>query len=234
MKNKEIQKLEKAVLDIQEKIKELKNEKPEFEVGKWYIGCNNFPFFITEHKKDEWVYCYGFDLDGDWFDENQYSNRSQTSISNIKRPATNEEVEAALISEAKKRGFKKGVKFDCLLNHNDVFFSDFWCTSKPSVGLWAYGQKTYNGVFFKDGQWAEIIEEPKVIINGYEMEQDGDIISFGCAKFSKFQLNSYIEFFKRDAQAWGVRSNRTIKSITLDSGVEITIEQLEQIVKNLK
>ena len=82
---------------------------------------------------------------------------------------------------------------------------------------------------YRDGKWAEIIEEPKVLINGYEMKQDGDIISFGCAKFDIHQLQRWEYFINRE-----YKSNRKIKSIKLDSGIEITVKQLKEIVDNSK
>jgi len=72
------------------------------------------------------------------------------------------------------------------------------------------------------------------------MQQDGDIISFGCAKFTKSQLTDHYRELRyvwcrgQNSEDKMIQSNRTIKSITLDSGVEIKIEQLKQIVDNIK
>lgn len=63
------------------------------------------------------------------------------------------------------------------------------------------------------------------------MEVDGKYVKFGCYKFSEStlrQLNLSVLSFKSL-----LNSNREIKSITLDSGVEITVEQLEQVVNEL-
>jgi len=66
------------------------------------------------------------------------------------------------------------------------------------------------------------------IINGYKgklIEPDRDLIEFGCAQIS-------IQLLKRLTLSHN--GNRTIKSIKLDSGVEITMEQIKQIIKYIE
>ena len=77
---------------------------------------------------------------------------------------------------------------------------------------------------------AQIEALPKVFIGGYEMKQDGDIISFGCACFHRYDLKDWYGYLcdKREA------TNRTVKSITLDSGVEISLLLLKEIVENIE
>ena len=62
-------------------------------------------------------------------------------------------------------------------------------------------------------------------INGYEGKMDGDYIIYGsnCAKFHK-------DFFTDLVHLKPQGQNRAIKSITLDSGVTITMEQINKIV----
>ena len=76
---------------------------------------------------------------------------------------------------------------------------------------------------------AEIEQAQKFTINGHEMTVEGDIISFGCAKFNVNQFRS-IEAFNN----FHISSNRKIKSITLDSGVTLTIEDITKILERLK
>ena len=67
-------------------------------------------------------------------------------------PKLFKEVEQALIKEAKKRGFKKGVRFTCLYNK---FIVDDCHPMLCSEGyLWIKG-----GCVFRDGKWATIIKE---------------------------------------------------------------------------
>jgi len=245
MKNeKEIKKLEKAVEDINKRIDKLKEDKPKFEVGKWYKhGKLSIFCFVKENGLG--VNGYGFNPDG-WCDDNTWSKNWEITS------ATNEEVEAALIAEAKKRGFKEGVIVDLSSINPD------WQTRTKINGssryLSAYDNDDnddYNNALvfgacyiFSKGQWAEIIEEPKAVINGYEMEQEGDLIKFGCDKFNKefFKaLNSDLDYLNGGCDAGGVLhrgiqidNNRKIKLITLDSGVEITVKQLQEIVDNIK
>lgn len=79
--------------------------------------------------------------------------------------------------------------------------------------------------------WEPVYREDKKLpkINGYEGKVEGDFIIYGnnCAKFHK-------KFFK-DLQQLIIHNhnsvqNRAIKSIKLDSGVEITMDEVKQIV----
>ena len=70
------------------------------------------------------------------------------------------------------------------------------------------------------------------------MKQEGDIISFGCAEFDKDWLRHIFDLLETNAYKsidynWRLK-NRKISSIKLDSGVEITVEDLKNIVNNLE
>ena len=218
-------KAEKKAQKIKEQLKEL--EQPELELNKWYIDKYDKNCLIFVHKIiGSQAIFYGFEslgwTDRDWYDV--------LYVTKDMRPATHEEVEQALIAEAKKQGFKDEITdigefigLNGLKKHGSSYVSG---------GDWGFFNNRLRccGVaIFKNGKWAEIIEEPKVKINGYNMEQDGDTISFGCAKFHKRDLINWLTYSKGHEN-----TNKCITSITLDSGVEITIEQLKQIVDNIK
>jgi len=61
-------------------------------------------------------------------------------------------------------------------------------------------------------------------INGYSGSYENGIIKYGCAEFSKM-------FFEHLNSTNSHLGNRTIKSIKLSSNVEITIEEIKQIVE---
>ena len=88
---------------------------------------------------------------------------------------------------------------------------------------------------FTDGKWATIIDTP-LTINGYEMKQEGDRISFGCAKFYKPDLKRLLIAcgFVSNCSVTGDVYNRQIKSITLDSNVTITVKELQEIVDKIE
>ena len=98
---------------------------------------------------------YGFD-DSDWQGDTRnclehYGNSCGYEL------ATDQEVETALIKEAKKRGFKEGVTIKCLNNnfHNTYklksTFNDLYIEDGD---LW-FGTEE----IFINGKWAEIIED---------------------------------------------------------------------------
>ena len=75
--------------------------------------------------------------------------------------------------------------------------------------------------------WFEAVYAPKYslpTINSYQGSYENGIIKYGCAEFSKM-------FFEHLNSTNSHLGNRTIKSIKLSSDVEITIEEIKQIVE---
>jgi hypothetical protein len=90
--------------------------------------------------------------------------------------------------------------------------------------------------------WFEpIYKEEKTLpkINGYEgklektMQLEGDLIVYGCAKFSTYWIEELYKAFEK-IELFSKNNTRKLKSIKLDSGVEITIEQIKQIYEYIK
>ena len=74
----------------------------KLEVGKWYISEHYLVYYLGNYK------CNCIKLsDGEWFDNIHHSLYSHLKSYRL---ATEEEVVKALINEAIKRGYKKGVK----------------------------------------------------------------------------------------------------------------------------
>jgi len=144
----------------QEEVKELK-------VGKWYKHKTQKHLWflkkicIGEYKNPH--VAYGIDGAGNWS-----SSDNRCLYGDDFRLATNEEVLEALSKEAVKRGFKEGVKVTHVNKGNVGNFN----VSEP----FKLDSKNYtftSGMLFKnniclfiDGKWAEIIEEPKSILDG--------------------------------------------------------------------
>ena len=166
---------------------------------------------------------YGFDTFGNWIEVDNMSvyNSSNDYLADPK------EVEQRLIEEAKRRGFKEGVTFrspDGIENQS---------VQDASVKPYMYNARNFSlacselsGVIFCEGIWATIIQDT-VTINGYQMKQDGDIISFGCAKFYVGKVRALYE----KCNALTVHS---VNITTSEGLVNVTIQELERIVKAIK
>jgi len=137
--------------------------KKELEIGKWYITdgnkCGQYgKTLIANFSGKEESSNYGITFSGTWGkDLTLYHN----DLGRSTRLATPEEVSAALINEAKKRGYKEGVtitwknkpkliytlgdgEFDYLRSKNVLVFGNY-------------------GVF--DGkQWAQILPQEKTVV----------------------------------------------------------------------
>ena len=112
-------------------------------VGKWYKseGC------LFNYQKQSNV--YGFFTDGSWM------NGDWIWYGANARLATDKEVEEELIKEAKRRGFKEGVKFKSVSSGNNIElgyeFFDYYSNQNQLCNG--------GGSVFIGGKWAEIIKE---------------------------------------------------------------------------
>ena len=122
----------------------------ELEVGKWYISEYYLVYYLGNYK------CNCIELsNGEWF-ENAYHSLSGHLKSY--RLATEEEVVKALINEAIKRGYKKGVKckFGAVEHIRTLKTNEFKFVKNELVIL---DSKGFGDVIFKNGKWAEIVIE---------------------------------------------------------------------------
>ncbi len=200
MTNKELElrviKLEASLLqkEISEGLTAKQQPKEEFEVGVWYIhkdirfSYNNL-FFVTGKKKDRYNY-YGF-LSNDWVDK-EYCVDSY--LEEDMRKATHKEIETALIKEAKKRGFKEGVRFKCLSNINttETFKGNFRYENGTTLTCDSSGSTFNYGCIFEDGKWSEIIEN-SFEIAGHKVEIDGDTVKIGYQRLDKIRLQNLFD-----------------------------------------
>lgn len=128
----------------------VKNHK--LKVGRWYKLKDRYYNFLMCYSGNGLG--YGFNSFMEWGDN---------YIMDLKwnwQPATNEEVESALIEESKKRGFKKGVKW---INTRFTVKEEY-----SNIGDLVYDpidDLVYldNNTIFYNGKWATIIDQPKEI-----------------------------------------------------------------------
>lgn len=142
----------------------LEKEFPEvfeskIEVGKWYKVRGGCLFYLSSFDSGK-NKGYGFDSSGDWND-----NRGTAYYfgykSDIIREAKGKEVEEALVSEAKKR-YNVGDKLSKIYDDSsrgDRIFSHELTSDHWRNCLWIDNDHGYSSCIFKDGKWAEIIDD---------------------------------------------------------------------------
>lgn len=138
--------------------------KTKLDTGKWYKSSTDIEFLV--YYQSNGFYNYGF-----WEDQPYRDNLFFGDCwYNMSRLATDEEVSAVLINEAKKRGFKNGVT----ILRGD-WYSGF---SAPKVTIEkeeeehpTSGFEFRNDTLFLDGyiifysgNWAEIIPQEKTVV----------------------------------------------------------------------
>ena|SRR5690606_29726815 len=156
MTHKEIQEQTKSELDrlVSEAKRKLDDlVKPELKVGKWYKF--DTPLFEYLLKYDGSDTACGF-ADGTWSSSWSFSKDVNQELAKGKE-ATPQEVEEALVKEAKRRGIVEGVSVIDLDDGKDVLLQKGggYILSSMSNKLFAHG-----ATVFKDGKWAEVIEQP--------------------------------------------------------------------------
>ena len=122
----------------------------ELEFGKWYISEYYLVYYLGNYK------CNFIELsDGKWFDNIYHSLSGHLKSYRL---ATEEEVVKALINEAIKRGYKKGVKckFGAVEHIRTLKANEFKFVKNELVIL---DSKGFGDVIFKNGKWAEIVIE---------------------------------------------------------------------------
>ena len=134
--------------------------KKELEIGKWY-KYKLALFYVTNKRSNNANYynVFGFDVDGNWMTDNAATYFDENYIE-----ATDEEVEAALKKEAKKRGFEKSVESKCLVsNRNAVLSSDPYFSGDRILARTKDLVSEFM-ILFKDGKWAEILSQEKTVV----------------------------------------------------------------------
>ncbi len=135
----------------------LTQPKPEFKVGQWVIGITK-PYNPSYPKKIKSidVDCIVYYEDGgsDYY----YSEHSHKPFCRL---ATEDEIKAQLVKEAKERGYGQGVRIKSLKLSTSITLTD------NRVNYHSYDDSLcMNGwMIYKDGKWAEIIKEPKPFPN---------------------------------------------------------------------
>ena len=152
--------------ELKQEKKQLKKqlkELPSLEVGKWYKsiggGFKYLLYLVSIDNGLDSCTAYGF-VDDEFYIETDI-NFDMKQV-----PATDKEVETALIKEAKKRGFKEGVRFNNACKTGEIAHGkNTGVVNKirsNDCGLF-----TSNQYIIFNGKWAEIIEEPKTVtLNG--------------------------------------------------------------------
>jgi hypothetical protein len=175
---KDYKQTKKHLKQLKQQLKDL----PSLEVGKWYVSGSvpNWQMFVESVDcGGDVIYGYGIDYLGRWFSSVEGASNS-ANIETAERPATDKEVEEALIKEAKKRGFKEGVEYSSLYGSSDIGkVNNSGFIYKPSINCLCIKSGEQVDAIFRKGKWATIIEEPKTVnLNGeYTEVQLKDVLN---------------------------------------------------------
>ena len=151
----------KGLKKERKQLKKQLEELPKLEVGKWYKFDLSL-MFVKNKPTNNNVIGYGFDGTGLWTDKYHYWESYKDNY----RPATDKEVQTALIEEAKKIGFKEGVTANCFNNFKSQSDIGFKFISIDN------GLLFQNQCIFLNGKWATIIKQKKVSISGDFTKED--------------------------------------------------------------
>ena len=160
-----LEELKEQLNSLTEQIKKYESGD-RFEVG-WYRSIKESDYFIYRTTKEHYMDTHGI-VYGVFRTDVSFESYHEGSF----LPATPSEVEAALIAEAKKRGFKEGVWFNSIYSGSECYILNCkfeYKRDEPLLkndALWIDGNTVYMA-----GQWATIIpQEEKIEIGGYEVK----------------------------------------------------------------
>jgi hypothetical protein len=136
--------------------------KEEFKIvpDKWYLTKMGSIYCCKEVKEGiiwtgKEIWGYGIDSNSFWID---YTNLCFEF--DIVREATKEEVEKALINEAKKR-YSIGGRFASVMRPNDIYTFGSYFSFSSHFEPYEHPTALFNdrSCIFKDGKWAEIVKD---------------------------------------------------------------------------
>jgi len=211
--------------ELQKIKKEL--ETPTLEVGKWYkaiVHDIEWLINIVSFEGHQIKKYYGFSDYSGW-KENIGTNIEWGSCldNDVFLPATDKEVEEALIKEAVKRGFKKGVKIKQVSGDINILFNNKFEYLKE----WnEYKNVLFidNYLVFANGTWAEIIKDEIIKVGGYEVKKlengsNATKYKIGCKEFYKADFLTVCDIMKVG----------NFKKVSFD-GIETDLETINKIL----
>jgi hypothetical protein len=165
------------------------------EVGKWY-KLPHHPksiFYCNSVNKKGNVYGFGFDIDGNWREsliDDGISCMCNDSAFSYAVLATEEEVEEALINEAKKRySLPCSIKY---LDSGNGKLLGYSLNYRINIDT-LYASENVD-IVYQAGKWAEILPS-EVKVNGYVVVKINDsTVKVGCKTFKVFALNELCNF----------------------------------------
>ena len=165
---------------LQEQLDNLKAEldKPEFEVGDW-VDSGIYIHRITKIQ--------GNQAHSDWFYEKDTGKIVGEGFNylGVLKKATPEQIETALIKEAERRGFKRGVKYKgASYNWTEYIHGSLEYFKDGDVLTDGYGESVY-----KQGKWAEIVED-KVKFFDWDVEYTEYAVRIGNTSYPKEWLRN--------------------------------------------
>ena len=213
-------------------------KEPEFEEGKWYKSEHGFSLccYQGDNEADSTSFeGYGFyDVHG-WVSKNTdpeaYESWSKSAGWEL---ATDKEVEQALIKEAKKRGFKKGVRVKNLLGSNGgSILGDKKTANTDDIEL--VGRYLFMGhlLIMRKGEWAEIEKETYSIGDVFKDTTNDDTYILSEVDEDKVQLTCLED---GEAYLYGAEVSNRWK-ITTDEMEEITggdFDDFEKVKHKIK
>ncbi len=219
---KTITEIELMIKDLLKEVESLKKQEPKFEVGKWYKSSYNNGYAIVnaqekcqDGKCEYYGYGTGYDIQKSWAE--------RIHIYSTAIPATPQEVENALIAEAKKRGFKEGVSI------KGIYGGAGYTLSNTSANI-MNGDVFYLGgyLIYSRGQWAEIIKDDKIIIGGYEVEFfENEVVKIGCKEFRGLELTQLRDLMIRNGF-------NNVKFSGCNDGYVVFLDTIKKIINKIK
>ena len=227
----ELEQLQKEFNERIEKLKKKYEEPISLEKGKWYkqwleatpgeykyefiLGC-----FSGNFSKGD---AFGFSANEAWCNDLNFERDRRTEL------AAKSEIKEMLIKEAKKRGFKEGVKTDYKEKEESICRNTFTYYILEDT-LFANEQSSGGPRIYSNGQWATIVKDEPIMIGGKEVviHPRAQEISIDGVCYTKSHLTDIANIFK----VFGTQ----IKSLNVgcNGQYKVDLELINKILDRLK
>ena len=192
-------------------------KSPTIEVGKWYKHYD-YVYQISEVKENKGFFAVDVFSDDGFEKDTCFPSCPHTTPTEL----TKEELKEHLLKVAEHKGYKPGAKI--MINGQRDTITKI-IVDRGNILAEIPLRSTYFYIYEAATQtWAKLYKPSLPKINGYEGVIENYILKYGCAEFN---IENIIELY---TSLTTLKGNRSIKSITLDSDVTITIDELKQIV----
>jgi hypothetical protein len=174
-----------------------KPDKVEPKEGEWWYGMNDCGIdWVSKLKRLDGKYFY---YSESYTQDKLFLNGTHSTDHPTFRLATTDEITHFMGLHAERLGMKEGVKIDrSKLDQAGIVFSFNILGNCGKPFFDRYGRFIVYGLVVRDsqGNWAEVVKDEKVVVNGYEVTYNGNFCQVNSLNLSGYSIEKLFNLTK--------------------------------------